>query len=331
MSGLHGHHGHDHDHGAGTAKAVTVTLAVNLAITAAKWFAFAVTRSPSLFGEAAHSTADSLNPLVLWIGRRRSTRPAHRRHPLGHGREAFFWSLIAAELMLVVGAVLTARHGIETIMTGRVPAISAAALIVMGFAAAGETYSLVVVWRRIRQTLRAGARLRDARDPILLALLVENGADILGVTLAFAGYGMYVLTGNALWDACFSLAIAALLAVSSLFLINRSRSLIIGEAAPAEVEHDIMRAVRARRSVAEVRRVVTVMRGTDDIGCSIVLRWDADWFAAKWQAIVANGNGRGSPAPVPMVLALARAETESIKEEIRALVPAVTQIDIEIT
>src|SRR5688572_4019550 len=328
MSGMHGPHGHGHDHGSGTAKAVSVTLIVNIAIMAAKWFAFAITRSPSLFGEAAHSTADTLNPLVLWVGHRRSARPAHRRHPLGHGREAFFWSLIAAELMLVVGAVLTARHGIETLVTGHVPRVSTAALIVMGLAAVGETYSLVVVWRRLRRSMLAGTRFRDTGNTMLLALLVENCADILGVALACAGYGLYVATGNAVWDAVFSLAIATLLAVSSLFLINRSRSLIIGEAAPPDIERTVIRAVQGRGSVAEVRRVVTVMRGPEDIGCIVVLRWNAEWFAAKWRAL--NGQAGQSQPVVPWVFALTRTETESIKEQVRELVPSITQLQIEI-
>ena len=328
MSGSHGHHhGHGHDHHAGTAKAVSVTLLVNVAIMAAKWFAFALTRSPSLFGEAAHSTADTLNPLVLWIGQRRSARPAHRRHPFGHGREAFFWSLIAAELMLVVGAALTARHGIETLLHGRVPNISPVAFAVMGFAALGETFSLVFVWRRMRKTMRGGVRLRDSRNTVLLALLVENGADILGVLLALAGYGLYMLTGNAVFDACFSLAIAALLAVSSLFLINRSRSLLIGEAATPDVEHAVIRVLQARRSVAEVRQVLTVMRGPDDVGCVIVLRWDPEWFAAKWRAL--NGGDRAQPM-VPWVFALTRSESEAIKAEVRARVPSVSHVQLEI-
>lgn len=326
MSALHGHHGHDH--GSGTGKAVSVTLIVNLLITAAKWFAFAITRSPSLFGEAVHSTADSMNPIVLWIGHRRSGRPAHRRHPLGHGREAFFWSLIAAELMLVVGAVLTARHGIETIVTGHVPRPSVFALGVMAFAAAGEALSLAVVWRRMRKDMRGGARLRDSGNPLLLGLLIENGADILGVLLALSGYGLYMLTGAALWDGCFSLAIAALLAVSSLFLINRSRSLIIGEAAPAEIERTVVRTLRARRSIAEVRRVVTMLRGPEDIGCLVALRWDPDWFAARWRA--AASSAAQPQFPVTWLFVLTRAETESIKEEVRAAAPGISQLEIEI-
>lgn len=327
MSGSHGH-GHGHDHHAGTAKAVSVTLVVNIAIMAAKWFAFALTRSPSLFGEAAHSTADTLNPFVLWIGQRRSKRPAHRRHPLGHGREAFFWSLVAAELMLVVGAVLTARHGIETLLTGRVPHVSNVALGVMGFAAVGEAYSLWVVWRRMRKGLRAGGRIRDTGNTVLLALLIENAVDILGVALACMGYGLYVATGNAVWDAAFSLAIAAVLAVSSLFLINRSRSLIIGEAAPPDVEHAVIRLLQSRPSVAEVRQVVTVMRGPEDVGCVIVLRWDAEWFAAKWRALA---GGESPPQPlVPWVFALTRTETEAIKDTVRSHVPCITRLQIEI-
>ncbi len=314
------HHAHDGGgHGAG--KAVSVTLVVNLCITAAKWFAFAVTRSPSLFGEAAHSTADSLNPLVLWLGHRRSGRPAHDRHPHGHGREAYFWSLIAAQLMLLVGATLTAWHGIETIVDGNVPRISAAAIIVMAFAAVGESYSLFVVWRQMREERRQG---KEGKNPILLALLVENGADVLGVLLAFAGYGIYALTGNALWDAGFSMAIAALLAATSLFLINRSRSLIIGESAGPGVEAAVRDAIEERPRFATAVRVTTTMRGPEEIECHVEMQWNHMWFIVRADFKEPDNEPLKS-------FRRARRQIRALRAEIKKRAPQVTRIIIEIS
>lgn len=316
MSGHHHHHGHG-----GTRSAVIATLAVNLVITAAKWLAFAVTGSPSLFGEAAHSTADSMNPLVLWFGHRRSSRPSHPRHPHGHGREAFFWTLVAAIMMLAIGSALTASHGIESLRTGAVPDRSPVALGIMALAFVGESWSLLVVWRKLRAEARERhARIGDSRNPILLALLVENGADVLGVTLAFAGYGLFAVTGDPRWDGAFSLAIAALLACSSLFLINRSRSLIIGEAAPEETVRAIADAAK-RPSVAKVERVVAVMRSPHDVECRVTVSWDAKWFARR----AMNGNGISATGLIDAL----REETAALREAVRHAVHDVTQVDVD--
>lgn len=315
---MSGHHHHHHD---GTRSAVIATLVVNLAITAAKWVAFAVTGSPSLFGEAAHSTADSMNPLVLWFGHRRSTRPSHPRHPHGHGREAFFWTLVAAIMMLAIGSALTASHGIESLRTGAVPDRSPLALAIMTMAFVSESWSLLVVWRRLRLETRGKAGgIRGSRNTILLALLVENGADVLGVTLAFAGYGLFALTGDPRWDGAFSLAIAALLACSSLYLINRSRSLIIGESAPEETVSAIGKAA-ARPSVAKVVSVVAVMRSPHDVECRVTVSWNPEWFARR----AMNGNG----VSVTGLIAAIREETAALREDVRREVHDVTRVDVD--
>jgi cation diffusion facilitator family transporter len=313
---MSGHHRHDRHEG--TGRAVLATLAVNVVVTAAKWTAFAFTGSPSLFGEAAHSTADTMNPLVLWFGHKRSERPSDPLHPHGHGREAFFWSLMAAVMMLVVGSALTAWHGVERLRSGESPERSPVAFAVMALAFVAESWSLMVVWRRMRAERREAG---GSKNPILLALLVENGADVLGVTFAFAGYGLFAATGDPRWDGAFSLCIAALLAVSSLFLMNRSRSLIVGEAAPADAVARIIAAVRARTSVAEVRRVVAVMRSPHDAECRVVVRWDASWFARR----AARDGGVSSAGLLDAVAE----ESAAIRADLRRVVPDLADVVVE--
>jgi divalent metal cation (Fe/Co/Zn/Cd) transporter len=57
--------------------------------------------------EAAHSLADTGNDLFLFIAQRRSSRPADDQHPMGYGREAFFWALITALGVFVAGAAFS--------------------------------------------------------------------------------------------------------------------------------------------------------------------------------------------------------------------------------
>src|SRR3954453_18190739 len=84
--------------GAGSASRTTVLIAfaANLLVAVAKSFAAVVTGSASILAEAAPSWADTGNGVFLLVASRRSRRPPDRAHPLGHGREAYVWSLLAA-------------------------------------------------------------------------------------------------------------------------------------------------------------------------------------------------------------------------------------------
>src|SRR5262245_34349144 len=83
---------------------VLVALAANVLIAVAKSAAAVITSSASMLAEAAHSWADAGNGVFLLIADRRSHRPADNAHPLGHGREAYVWSLFAALGLFVAGA-----------------------------------------------------------------------------------------------------------------------------------------------------------------------------------------------------------------------------------
>jgi cation diffusion facilitator family transporter len=331
MSG-HGHGcGHDHAPSDGTAKTVILNLSVNLVLTAAKWLAFALTGSPSLFGEAAHSTADSLNPIFLWIGYRRGKKPADDAHPLGHGRETYFWSLVAAIVMLVVGSLLTAWRGIETLVYGRAPDTSMVSLGIMLGALLMEGYTFARAWRELKREHGSDAveKMKRSRNTVLLGVLLENFVDALGVILALIGYGLYTLTGNLVWDAACSLLIALVLLRSSLFLIGRSRSLLIGEGAPRDLVKKIGEAVAARQSVAAVVSVKAVTTGANALYCRVSLRLNGPFFTRAWSDDIADVIPYVEE-PCRWTAAEVARELAAIEEIVRSVVPDAGAVDIKL-
>src|ERR1051325_5776361 len=94
---------------------VLVALAANLLIAVAKAAGGLIAGSPALLSEAAHSVADSFNEVFLLAALRRSRRPADKRHPFGYGKERFFWSLLAAVGIFVMGGCFSFFQGAEAL------------------------------------------------------------------------------------------------------------------------------------------------------------------------------------------------------------------------
>ncbi len=90
-----------------STRTVLVALGAGLGVTLAKVGAAVITGSTALAAEAAHSLADNADDLSLFIAQRRSSRPPDDQHPLGYGREAYFWALIAALGAFVAGAAFS--------------------------------------------------------------------------------------------------------------------------------------------------------------------------------------------------------------------------------
>jgi divalent metal cation (Fe/Co/Zn/Cd) transporter len=77
-------------------RTVIFALAANLGTALAKLLAALFTRSSAMLAEAFHAFADSGNEVLLLVAERRSSRSPDAQHPLGHGRAAYFWALIAS-------------------------------------------------------------------------------------------------------------------------------------------------------------------------------------------------------------------------------------------
>src|SRR4051812_36936953 len=69
-----------------------------------------------MMSEAVHSGVDTANEVLLLYGARRARRPPSVQHPLGHGREFYFWSFVVALLIFVAGAGFSVYQGVQHVM-----------------------------------------------------------------------------------------------------------------------------------------------------------------------------------------------------------------------
>jgi cation diffusion facilitator family transporter len=239
---------------------VLVAFGANLAIAAAKTAAAAVSGSASMLAEAAHSWADTGNEVFLLIANRRSTRPADDRHPLGHGREAYVWSLLAAIGLFVVGASVSIWHGISELIGGEQ---AEGRDYTLAYAVLGISFVLegISFFQAVRQ-LRAEAHRLDrdvlthaleTSDPTVRAVFAEDAAALIGIVIATAGILTHELTGVAAWDAVGSILVGVLLGVVAVLLIDRNRRFLTGEPGSPELQEAAVARLQQLPDVAAVR------------------------------------------------------------------------------
>ena len=202
------------DHGGESRGTVLLALGANLGIAVAKTVAAILSGSSAMAAEAGHSYVDSINEVLLLAGLRRSTRGADRRHPMGYGRERFFWSLLTAVMIFGAGALFAFLEGIETIAGGtsdQPDPLIAYIVLAVAFVLEG------VSWVRAVRQMRAEAveadvpflyHLRYTDDPAAKTVLLEDTAALVGLVFAFGGVGLHQLTGMAVWDGIGSLLIS---------------------------------------------------------------------------------------------------------------------------
>lgn len=232
----------------GTRLTVLVALGANLLIAVAKAVGGLLAGSPALLSEAAHSVADSMNEVFLLAALRRSRRPADHRHPFGYGKERFFWSLLAAVGIFVMGGCFSFFQGVEALRNGAEESFHGyvAGLAVLGVALLAEGASLL---RALHQVRRQGGGTDGMRDPALRTVVAEDGTAVIGVMFAITGMVLHMVTGQVVWEACASLAIGALLVCVAYWLGRDAREQLIGRAADEEASRRIRALLEAQPEI----------------------------------------------------------------------------------
>ena len=191
---------------------VLVAFGANVLIAVAKSVAAVITGSASLVAEAAHSWADTGNEVFLLIANRRSRRPPDAAHPLGHGREAYVWSLFAALGLFVAGAAVSVTHGIQELIHPEPASHFAVGYVVLGVSFVLEGISFLQSVRQAKPEAESVQRdliehVLATSDPTLRAVFAEDSAALIGLVIAAAGLAAHQATGSVVPDAAGSILV----------------------------------------------------------------------------------------------------------------------------
>ncbi|HET7072389.1 MAG TPA: cation diffusion facilitator family transporter [Nocardioides sp.] len=250
---------------------VLVAGTANLAIAVAKLVAGLASGSSAMLSESAHSFGDTMNQVFLMAALRKSRKPPDPKHPFGYGMERYFWSLLAAVAIFVLGAGFSAYQGIESLLSpGGSEGSPTWAFVVLGisFLFEGTSFGKGVLQLR-RNAADAGAPvvafLRGEADPALRAVIWEDGAALIGLVLAAAGLGLDTVRGGRTFDGIASLAIGVLLIGVAYGLGRQNQQYLIGKAASPELQSDIADAIDEAEGVDSVLELMTMRLSPEQV------------------------------------------------------------------
>ena len=273
----------------GSRRTIYAALIGNLLIAVTKFGAAAVSGSSAMLSEGVHSLVDTCNEVLLLHGLRRSTKPPDAEHPLGYGRELYFWSFIVALLVFALGAGVSLYEGILHVLSPRPIENALVNYVVLGLSFICEGASWSVAFKAFRSGM--GDRgffdaVRASKDPATFTVLLEDTAALIGISFAAIGIFASEWFGMPELDGVGSIAIGLLLAVTSVFLARESKGLLIGERADPRLEADVLALAAADPAILKANGVLTVHLAPDQIVASLSAEFRDNATADEIEACV---------------------------------------------
>ena len=249
-------------------KAIYAAVAANVAIAIAKFVGFHFTDSSAMFSEGIHSLVDTGNGALLLLGLRLSRKPADETHPFGYGKELYFWTLIVALLVFVLGSGISIAEGVSRVSDPRPmehPFWNYSILALSFLFEGSALFISLREFRKLQNGMSLWNAIRTSKDPSTFTVIFEDVAALLGLMTAGIGIilsGMFTLP---LFDGAASILIGLILGAVALLLVIESKALLVGEGADKRVLRSIRNIALVDKDVERVGYPLTMYFGPHNV------------------------------------------------------------------
>jgi cation diffusion facilitator family transporter len=245
---------------------VITSLVVNCIEVAGLGVAAWITGSTALRAQTAVNVAEVAVVLFLLLGVLKSVREPDERHPLGHGRERFFWSLFAALGLFFGGGGLAIDEAVQSAFHPSPVHSYALAYTVLAVTAVLDAYSVVIGLRPFldqasRRNFSPREYLTRSTDPASVTVIVGGSCAVLGAFVAAGGLLASQLSKSSTPDTIASAVIGLVLIAASGFLLQINRDLIGGRGVTPSTLRAMRSVVASQPGVVEVSDLFAVVVG----------------------------------------------------------------------
>jgi len=273
-------------------KIIFAALFGNSAIAVMKFVVAFISGSTAMLAEGFHSTADSLNQVMLLIGHSRAARPADDQHPFGYGKELYFWAFVVAVSIFFVGAALSIYQGIHKIFHPSPVKSLVLSLTVLGISMLFEAYPWWVAFSEAKRLKRSKGfkgffdMAVRSRNPTVIVVLLEDSAAMIGLFVAAVGISLAHYFHNPIFDALASVFIGLLLLVLAVFLARETKALLIGESATRIDREKIEQTICSLPEIEGCGSLLTMHLGPNDILVNIDVEFSDNLSTDDLESII---------------------------------------------
>jgi len=247
-----------------SVKSILFALLANFGIAITKTVAAVITGSGSMLAESIHSYADCANQGLLFLGLRATKKKPDHEHPLGYGKEIYFWSFIVALILFSMGGLFSVYEGVHKLNSHeglKNPTVAIVVLAVSMVFEAASLYGCLTQIKKLRHNTSLLKWVRNSRQSELIVVLGEDYAALIGLTFALIAVILSIVTGNPVFDAIGSISIGVLLIVISFFLATKVKGLLIGQSADDETSEEIKTLLESRQEIDHILNLITLQLG----------------------------------------------------------------------
>lgn len=275
--------------GSSTRLVIVVALIGNSLVAISKFAAAALTGSSAMLSEGIHSVVDIANELVLLYGMHRASARPDREHPLGFGREVYFWSFVVALLIFTLGAGVSIYEGVIHILNPHIIEDANVSYIVLALALLFEGTSWTVTLRKFKGKRKYSDLFKliiRSKDPPTFIVLLEDSAALIGIAIAFMGIYLSIHLNQPMLDGVASIFIGIVLGLTATVLARETKGLLIGESANEDTRDSILKLATEIEGIANANDVLSVHVAPREILVALSIEFEDRLRTPEIEALV---------------------------------------------
>jgi len=242
-----------------------------------------------MLSESIHSVVDIANELLLLYGMRKASVRPDREHPLGFGREVYFWSFVVALLIFTLGAGVSTYEGVVHILDPHIIEDANVSYIVLGLALLFEGTSWTVTLRKFKGKRKYSDLFKlviRSKDPPTFIVLLEDSAALIGIAIAFMGIYLSIHLNQPELDGVASILIGITLGLTAAVLARETKGLLIGEAANEKTRDSILKLATEIEGIANANGVLSVHVAPQEILVALSIEFEDRLRTPEIEALV---------------------------------------------
>ena len=221
-----------------------IGIVTNLFLGAIKLFAGLISGALSITADAVNNISDAGSQIVSLISFRISAKPADRDHPFGHARIEYVASMIVSFLVLLVGFELF-RESFDKIFNPIAVKFNTLVIVILSI-------SIVLkIWLFVFGRMAA----KKLKSDVIRATAADSLSDA-GATLAVLVSALIAKFTNLNTDAYMGMAVAIIIFIAGIKILNDTKNSILGSAPDPEVVEGIASIIKEYPEIVGIHDLV---------------------------------------------------------------------------